>query len=286
MRLAVFIVSLFILILLVRQVFYAPVKRPVEPLKKKVVIPAPKIKKEKKAVVPKGAVAEKPRVTPTKKGPEIAIVLDDFGYTMENVDKLLALRIPITFSILPHLAHSRDIAVTVMDAGYESILHLPMEPLSHTVPVEHDTITTAMTDAEIVAIVRSASAAVPGINGVSNHMGSRATQDRRIMTIVMRYLKTRGLFFFDSRSTGTSVCEDVAYKVGLPFAARDIFLDNSNDPDYIKNQLLVLKKRALTSGSAIGIGHDRAQTVRVLTYMLPRFKKEGIRFVFLSEEVN
>jgi len=72
----------------------------------------------------------------------------------------------------------------------------------------------------------------------------------------------------------------------VPYAKRDIFLDNIEDTPYIKDQLNKLKAKARMYGYAIGIGHDRPVTLAVLKEAIPQLKKEGYKFVFVSELVR
>jgi hypothetical protein len=99
----------------------------------------------------------------------------------------------------------------------------------------------------------------------------------------MQEIKKHDLYFLDSFVTANSVCAPLAKKFGLKFAKRDVFLDNQNNPEYIKNQLGELKKIANRQGLAVGIGHDRKNTLLVLKETLPELAKEGYKFVFVSE---
>jgi len=216
----------------------------------------------------------------------VAIVLDDFGYNMNNVDYLFEAGEPVTLSILPGLSYSGKVANAARENGYESILHLPLEPYDGGGRLEKNTIMSDMDEDEILSLLNAALESVPYVKGVSNHMGSKATGDARVMGIIFRELKKRGLFFLDSLSTSESVCGDVAREAGMGYARRSIFLDNESDPEYIRGQLQHLAEQAVETGSAIGIGHDRVNTVEVIREMAQDMKGRGIRFVFLSELVK
>ncbi|HRT27871.1 MAG TPA: divergent polysaccharide deacetylase family protein, partial [Syntrophales bacterium] len=69
------------------------------------------------------SVSEK---TPTKKTRRVAIVIDDIGYDLSQVDELLKIRAPLTFAVLPHCQHSQEAAERIHRAGKEVLLHLPM----------------------------------------------------------------------------------------------------------------------------------------------------------------
>lgn len=212
----------------------------------------------------------------------IAIVIDDWGYNLKNMPIVERIKYPLTASILPSLRYSSRAARQLHEDGFEVILHLPMEP-KEKYRLEKNTILTSMDEQTIRKILDSALASVVFAKGVSNHQGSRATEDRRIMEIIFKELKKRNIFYLDSFVTSKSVCSDLAHKIHLPIAKRDIFLDNIGEPAYIKQQINKLKIKARMHGEAIGIGHDRKNTLEVLSEVMPELAKEGYKFVFLSE---
>ena len=242
----------------------------------------------KKAPSAKEAVRKRKFAVIKKKynNPKVAIVIDDFGYNMNNVDHIFAIKKAVTFSVLPNLPYSKRIASLAASNGYEVILHLPLESNDLAAPTEKGTIKTNMGEEEILALLQKDIASIPGLSGVSNHQGSKATEDRRSMSIILSYLKKRGLYFFDSLVTDKSVCREVAAQAGVPYAKRDIFLDNENNPEYIEKQMLSLGREAFKYGSVIAICHDRKNTAAVLNKMMPELAEEGIRFVYLSEMVK
>lgn len=249
--------------------------------------------KRKIIVMKKAAVAKEPakkrKFTPIQKkhtNPRVAIVIDDFGYNMNNIERLLAIKRAVTFSVLPNLPYSKRIAELASSKGYEVILHLPLESLDKAAPAEIGTIKTGMSEKDILALLDKDIASVPGLKGVSNHQGSKATEDRHCMSIVLSDLKRKGLYFFDSLVTDKSVCHEAAAEALVPYAKRDIFLDNENNPEYIEKQVLALRKAAFRNGHVIAVCHDRRNTITVLSKMMPELAEEGIRFVYLSEMVK
>lgn len=221
---------------------------------------------------------------PVIKG-RIAIVLDDWGYNPNNLRIINQIKYPITASILPNLNYSREAAEEFHNRGFEVILHLPMEP-HEKYRLEKNTIMTSADEPTITKIIDEALTNISYADGVSNHMGSSATQDLRTMGIVFKELKKKRIFFLDSFVTPKSVCFDLSRKMGIGFARRDIFLDNIEEPGYINQQIYKLKARAKAKGYAIGIGHDRKVTLQVLKEIMPQLEKEGYKFVFLSELVK
>ena len=219
---------------------------------------------------------------PLQAAGKIAIVIDDWGYNLDNISLLKELSFPLTVSILPHLRYSREIAQDAQRLGLEVILHLPMEP-HEKFRLEENTIITSMSEAQIRDIIEADLENIAVAKGVNNHMGSKATEDYPTMNKVLGALKEKHIFFLDSLVTRKSICARVAKTLKLPFVKRDVFLDNKEDPEYIKQQLYQLKRKASAYGYAVGIGHDRTLTLRVLKAVLPEFVKQGFTLVFLSE---
>ncbi len=213
---------------------------------------------------------------------KIAIILDDWGYNRNNVAILQKIHAPVTLAILPNLPHSRDIAELGVRLGNEVILHLPSEPYEK-VPLEKKTILTSMGPVKIRQIVRDDLDSIQFARGVSNHMGSKVTENTATMESIFAELKQRKLYFLDSYVTAHSVGYAVAHSAGVPFLKRDILFDNEEDAAYILNQLNKLKNKARMYGHAVGIGHDRHLTLQVLEKAIPQMQKEGFEFVPASD---
>lgn len=219
-------------------------------------------------------------------GAMIAIVLDDFGYNMSNLDALYGINAPLTISILPNLTYSGRIAEDAGAKKLEVILHLPLEPKSDKEHIESGTIMTNMPSGEVRRILANALAGVPGVKGVSNHMGSKATEDRDLMKVIFDGLKKKHLYFMDNLTASGSVCGEVAARSKIRIVTRSVFLDNESDENYIENQMRQTAEIAAKTGFAVGVGHDRPATVRVLARIIPELKNDGFQFVYLSEIVK
>ncbi len=215
--------------------------------------------------------------------PKVAIVLDDWGYNINNLPALNEIGVPMTLAILPHLRFSTQISNSLAGKNYEIILHMPMEAHNHTIRAEEKTIYTSMTDEDVRETLKGAIASIPNLKGISNHMGSKATEDPRVMKVVMEELRKEKLYFLDSVVTSQSVAEETSKQVGISFAKRSVFLDNHLDAEYIKGQLLKTAESARRNGSVIAIGHDREITLKVIQEVVPKLREEGIQFVYASQ---
>ena len=232
-------------------------------------------------------MAKAPPVVSKKfNGPRVAIVMDDFGYNLKDLDLLFSIKEPITLSILPNLRYSREIAGLGRSHGKDIILHMPLESLNPNIREEVDTIRVGMSEKDVLERLKKSIESIPGLIGVSNHEGSKATEDKQVMTVISKYLKRSNLYFLDSLTSQKSVCSEIAATIGTRCVRRDMFLDNMDSPDYIEKQLASLKKFAFRKGRAIAICHDRKNTIQVLAKVMPEMASEGIRFVSLSDMVR
>lgn len=228
-----------------------------------------------------------PPAPDVKKTKRAAIVIDDAG-TMSDISGFLDLGIPLTFAILPAEHFSRKTASTLSGRHMPYLMHLPLEPVGYPkVNPGKAVLLTGMNSADLKKKFEANLATVPGISGVSNHMGSRFSADTNKMKALLGLVKGEGLFYFDSYTTSKSVARATARAVGLAALENEIFLDNEDSPEYIRAQLDRLFKRAGRRGTAIAIGHvHKKHLAAAIRENIPRFKQAGIEFVYLTDLLN
>jgi polysaccharide deacetylase 2 family uncharacterized protein YibQ len=218
----------------------------------------------------------------------IAIIIDDVGYASENTEKYLLFQGKLTFSVLPFLENSDADARALHEAGFEILIHVPMEPARYP-SVNPGPCALLLGDPRQVVErkILSMIEENPYAIGVNNHMGSRATQDCALMGWTMSVLKEANLFFVDSRTTGKSCAYELALESNLPAARRDVFLDNTDSVESITGQFERLKRIARSKGTAIGIGHiNKKHTLEVLKKEVALLAPDNIALVFASEAVT
>jgi polysaccharide deacetylase 2 family uncharacterized protein YibQ len=213
----------------------------------------------------------------------IAIVIDDVGYSLKNIPLIYGIKKPLTLSVLPHTPYATEVAVESTRHGYEVMAHVPLEPRGNDEPLEPSTIYIDMAEDTIRKKLDEALVSVPGSRGISNHMGSKATESEAFMSIIFNELKMRRLYFLDTMVTSRSTCRQLARRSGIAFAVRDVYLDNKIDAEYIEGQLDSLLEEAKRNGSSIGVCHDRTLTIQILAREMPRIEQEGVEFVFVSD---
>lgn len=218
--------------------------------------------------------------------PKVAFIIDDLGYETEVAKKMMELEFPIALSILPFLQYSEFIAEEGKKKNQEIMLHIPMEPNNSDADPGPGAIKSYMSEEEIRQAVRGSIFNFPYVVGVNNHMGSKITEDRKIMKIILEEIKRYDLFFIDSVTTRNSIAYEVAQEMEIKSAVRSIFLDNENGIEYIKGQMLEIQETALREGEVIAIGHGRINTFYVLKLIIPELIKAGIEIVPVSELVK
>lgn len=230
--------------------------------------------------------------TPDGNKPKIAIIIDDFGQSRLGVKEMMRINRPLTFAIMPFLDFSEQDAVNAHNRGFEVILHLPMQSTVNDIPswLGPKPVRVNYNNDLIKEVVSQSIDAVPYAKGVNIHMGSMASEDKRVMQAVMETVKEKNLFLIDSKTSRFSICKSVAQKADVPFSQRDIFLENpEKEESYIKGQLEQAAQIALKRGSAVVIGHVGSAggvvTAKCIKEMIPVIEKKGISFVFVSRIV-
>lgn len=204
---------------------------------------------------------------PAKKhsGPRLAIVIDDLGESLKPARELIALGLTLNFSIFPFGPATGKILAAGRAAGFDLLLHQPMEPLDadgHN-PGE-GALYCRMSDKQIQSALRANLKRVPGVVGLNNHMGSRFTQDRNALASTLVVLKEKKLLCLDSLTHPKSVFAATAQSMGVACLKRDVFLDLVREEQAVLRELEHAERIARKHGTAIAIGHPVASTLAAL----------------------
>ncbi len=225
------------------------------------------------------AAKEEP-AAPAKK--LIAIVIDDMGINKKRTAEINAIKAPITASFLTYGTQLAEQVQASKDSGHEIILHIPMEPYS-AANIAPDQLLVKMSNEQIADRFEEMLQKIDGLKGGNNHMGSRFTENREKLAVVMKILKEKNMFFLDSKTSVKAVGCEVAAKYDVDCANRDVFLDNENNFEYITEQLKRTERIAQNKGYAIAIGHPKSETVKALQNWLQNLDKDKFETVTISE---
>jgi hypothetical protein len=218
--------------------------------------------------------------------PVVAVVLDDLGLDRRRTARALELPGPLTLSFMSYAHDLPQQADEGRRRGHELMLHLPMEPEGPFNYPGPNALMTGLSAEENLRRLYWSLDRFDGFVGVNNHMGSRFTASREAMTLVLAELNRRGLLFLDSRTGARSVGTAVAHDWNVPHAGRDVFLDDIDRPELIRQRLAEVEAVAYRQGHAIAIGHPREHTLDALETWLRGLAAKGLVLVPVSAIVR
>lgn len=217
----------------------------------------------------------------------LAIIIDDMGSGLSEARSLAAIKVPLTFSIIPGLHVDKDVAAYASSKGIETMIHIPMQSKGWPARrLEANGLLVTMDSDELQERVTRFVQQFPGAVGANNHMGSEFTEQGEKMAAVLQILKKNNLFFIDSITSPESIGLKVAKQLGVRSARRNVFLDNEQERSYILGQLNQAVRLAKKNGSAIAICHPHPATIATLAAALPGLAGQGVQLVPASQLVK
>ena len=214
--------------------------------------------------------------------PVLAIIIDDMGIDMIRSKDILELNYPLNVSYLTYAPNIQSQINIARNTGKEVMLHIPRQALNDNYDYGGDYLATDKTREENIEILKNFLTKITGYIGVNNHMGSKFTADMHHLSGIMEELAKQGLAFIDSRTTPLSKANEIADFLKLPYVARDVFLDDSNNLEDIQKSLIKLENIAKKRGYAIAIVHPRKNTIKALKNWLPILEQNGLELVPIS----
>lgn len=192
--------------------------------------------------------------------PRVAVVVDDLGNQWRS--GIAAIHIPFiqTVAIMPGRPYSQRLAEASKDASKTVIVHAPMSNQSD-FPLGPMGLDRAQGRERLLTNLWQGLDNIPYAEGLSNHMGSRLTQDAEAMGWIMTELKHRKLFFFDSLTVADSQGWQVANVMGVPWHRRQVFLDHVQTPAFLAGQWEKALDIAREKGSVTIICHPYPETL-------------------------
>ena len=225
-------------------------------------------------------------LTPIPGMPMIALIFDDLGIDQAHSREAINLPAPLTLAFLTYGHHLQEMVSAARQRGHEILVHMPMAPLDLGVDPGPNALQKELGPQEILRRLDWGLSQFSGYVGINNHMGSRFTADSEGMRLVLSELKRRGLIFVDSVTTSDSKGYSTAAALGMPYAVRDVFLDNTIDTDAIRKQLSRVEETAKRQGYAIAIGHPHPETLAVVSEWMKTAREQGFQLVPVSTIVR
>ncbi len=216
--------------------------------------------------------------TNISKKPRLAIVLDDVAYGYQ-VKAIQTLHLPINLSFFPPSpAHPNTPLYAKSFRHY--MIHLPLEAMHYSreeaVTLRSSTSLQAM-DRYIEMLRRH----FPRAQCINNHTGSKFTANYEAMRRLVKILDKYHFCFLDSRTTPNTAVPRLMHDLHRKYLARNIFLDNIQNVQKIKDQLKKAIRLAKRRGIAIAIGHPHPKTLQALRESKGVLKE--VRLIYVDE---
>lgn len=218
--------------------------------------------------------------------PKFALVIDDLGPQLGTYQNIFSLQEPVTLAIMPAMSQTKYLVKNIPSKNFEIIIHFPWEAISQKVNNYPIRITEQSGTADIQQMIQKALVENYRAVGINNHMGSKISGNKRILTVFMTELKKRQLFFLDSRTIHNSLAYKIAKQTGIKAAYNNVFLDTKNRQDHFDQMFDLAVKIAKKKGQVVAICHaNRLSTVKRLPCLLKKYGQE-VNFVHVSQLVK
>ncbi len=217
------------------------------------------------------------------KTPQVVLIIDDIGYSLQRLNLFLGLDMPLTFAVLPRLPVSAKAAAAAARAGHQVLLHQPMQPLHRRLDPGPGALFAGDSPQRIRHVLETNLDELSLAIGVNNHMGSLFTSRGSDIQMALEVIRDSGLFFIDSLTSSHSKAYQTARRLNIPASRRNVFLDNRPEVPYILNQLKQLTASARRTGLAVGVGHPHPQTAEAIGRFRSIWRQHGIVAVHSSQ---
>jgi len=216
--------------------------------------------------------------------PKVALIFDDLGESLSDLREIYSLSIPLTISVIPDLKFSKNIAHIASRCGFSVFIHLPLEPIEGTSykTNKYQFISASLSNREIRSILKQYLNSLRIAIGVNNHMGSKATQDKELMNVILDEIKKKSLIFVDSRTSLESVAYAQARKKNLVCGYSEGFLDSVGSPEHMKKKMNEFIAKANLLGKIIIIAHPKEGTLKFLKEELSVLQKK-VEFITVKD---
>lgn len=210
--------------------------------------------------------------------PKLVIIIDDVA-SYEHINEIKKINLKLTPSIMPP---SKDFPNTPKIAKNLEfyMIHLPLEALNYN---SNSIKTLKISDSydEISKEIYKIRQNFPNAKFINNHTGSKFTSNLNAVKRLSDAMDKYGFILVDSKTITDSKIKEVLKSKHQKYIFRDVFLDNTQNPNDIKNELKKAVQIAKERGFAIAIAHPKKQTLKVLKNSGEILK--GVEVVYLRD---
>jgi len=219
---------------------------------------------------------------------KIAILIEDFDFEANQTTiDILSFPEPLSILLVPSVKKSSWTAQAANEYNKEIVVHLPFEPQGKKSSIPKSSIIMIhYTEERIRNIITHSIKTIPNFAGFANLRGNLALEDSRVMHIVLNEIKKHHGYFIDTYGGKNSVVPVIARKIDIPFGETTTQIEEKKDvasiEELLKHYAVVAQKR-----SKILITAKACRPfIKALNNVLPIYKQNGIRLVYVSEVVE
>ena len=223
----------------------------------------------------------------SKTAPKIAILVGGVGIDAESTSAAIT-RLPaaVSLAVAPYGAEIERDAARARDAGHETWLQAPMEPVGGSASPGPHTLSTTATEAENRESLQWLMGRFVGYVGVTNYLGGKLTADTRAFSPILAEIAARGLDYVDDGSSPRSLARDIAPTVNLRASAADVVIDAAPTAAGIEAALARLEQIARRQGAAIGVASGLPVSIDHIARWSAALEARGVSLVPVSALAN
>lgn len=212
----------------------------------------------------------------TSPKPKIVIIIDDIA-NIRQLEAIKSVGLKLTPSIFPQSNAKMLESIANLDFF---MVHLPLEAITY--KDEMDTLKLSDSRETIEQKIANIKQNMPRTRYINNHTGSKFTEHKYNMKMLLSVLDSHNINFVDSRTTPNTTLNDIAKEENRLILYRDIFIDNELDSASLQTQINEGIKIAKDRGYAILIAHPHKETFLALTNAKSTILKE-VDVIYLNE---
>lgn len=212
----------------------------------------------------------------TSPKPKIVIIIDDIA-NIRQLEAIKSVGLKLTPSIFPQSNAKMLESIANLDFF---MVHLPLEAITY--KDEMDTLKLSDSRETIEQKIANIKQNMPRTRYINNHTGSKFTEHKYNMKMLLSVLDSHNINFVDSRTTPNTTLNDIAKEENRLILYRDIFIDNELDSASLQTQINEGIKIAKDRGYAILIAHPHKETFLALANAKSTILKE-VDVIYLNE---
>jgi polysaccharide deacetylase 2 family uncharacterized protein YibQ len=218
------------------------------------------------------------------KRPKIAIVVTGLDVSVgQSADAIARLPADVSLSFTPFASDVQSWIDKARYAGHEALLEVPMEPFDFpdSDPGPHALLVGASAE-ENVKRLHWAMARATGYVGLANILGGRFMGERDAIEPVLDDAAKRGLLFFDTGASATSITLTAARHARAAIATGTLTLDGVQTQAAIDTKLADLEAQAHQDSYAIGVASTYPISIARIAEWAANAEARGFRLVTVS----